>query len=57
MTTIMPHTRDDSGGGNEPEGYEAWTKEDLQDELAKRDLPKTGNKPELIERLEQDDAA
>ena len=56
MTTIMPHTRE---GGEEPSdsGYESWTKDELQDELEKRDLPKTGNKPELIERLEEDDAA
>ncbi|HSE47499.1 MAG TPA: SAP domain-containing protein [Gemmatimonadales bacterium] len=57
MTTIMPHTRDQGGSAPEPEGYESWTKDELQAELEKRDLPKTGNKPELIERLEEDDAA
>lgn len=31
--------------------YDQWTKEQLQDELERRDLPKTGNKPDLIRRL------
>ena len=37
--------------------YSYWTKEELQAELEKRDLPKSGNKAELVERLEDDDAA
>jgi hypothetical protein len=37
------------------ETYEALTKAELQDELAKRDLPKTGNVDELRERLVADD--
>ena len=57
MTTIMPHTRDQGGSAPEPEGYESWTKDELQAELEKRDLPKSGNKDELIARLEEDDAA
>lgn len=36
-------------------GYEGWTKAELQDELEKRGLTKTGNKDELIARLEEDD--
>jgi hypothetical protein len=55
MTTIMPHTRESEGDG--PEGYAEWTKDELQAELEKRDLPKSGNKDELIARLEEDDAA
>lgn len=35
--------------------YEEWTKEQLQEELERRGLPKPGNKPELIERLQEDD--
>jgi pyruvate-formate lyase len=35
--------------------YDALTKAELQDELAKRDLPKTGNVDELRERLVADD--
>jgi len=35
--------------------YDALTKAELQDELASRDLPKTGNVDELRERLVADD--
>lgn len=35
--------------------YEDWTKDEIQDELERRGLPKTGNKPELIEALRADD--
>ena len=37
------------------EGYEAMTKDELSAELESRGLPKTGNKDELISRLEEDD--
>ena len=37
------------------EKYGDWTKADLQDELARRDLPKTGNVEELRTRLDEDD--
>jgi len=37
------------------EGYEEWTKPELEAELESRGLPKYGNKPELIERLQADD--
>ena len=37
--------------------YDDMTKAELEDELVARDLPKTGNKDELIERLEEADAA
>ena len=39
------------------DGYEGWTKDELQSELEKRGLPKTGNKDELIVRLQEDDSA
>lgn len=39
----------------EDEGYEAMTKPELQAELEARGLPTSGNKPELIERLEEND--
>lgn len=37
--------------------YGEMTKAELQDELERRDLPKTGNKDELIDRLKEDDAS
>lgn len=51
----MPHLQEGNGGEEPDESYSAMTKDELQEELAKRDLPVSGNKPELIERLEQDD--
>jgi hypothetical protein len=41
----------------EVEGYEANTVEELREELRARDLHTSGNKDELIARLEEDDAA
>jgi hypothetical protein len=35
--------------------YSDWTVESLKSELSKRDLPTSGNKAELIARLESDD--
>lgn len=37
--------------------YEAFTKDDLVAECKDRELPSTGNKPELADRLRADDAA
>ena len=37
-------------------GYDALTKEELADELESRGLTKSGNKDELIARLEEADA-
>ncbi|MEA5366097.1 SAP domain-containing protein [Amycolatopsis sp., V23-08] len=36
--------------------YEALTVEDLKADLKERELPTTGNKPELVDRLLEDDA-
>jgi len=41
--------RDRSGG----EGYDAMTKDELAAELERRDLPTSGTKAELIERLSE----
>lgn len=38
------------------QGYSSWTKDDLAEELEKRDLPKSGTKAELVARLEEADA-
>ena len=38
------------------ERYEGLTKAELSDQLAKRELPKTGNVDELIERLVEADS-
>lgn len=40
---------------SEPD-YTAWTVEQLREELGNRGLTRTGNKPELVERLAQHDA-
>lgn len=53
MTTIMPHTRGDAP--SEEGDYSEWTKDELQAELKNRDLPTSGNKDELIARLEEND--
>ncbi|QYN26691.1 SAP domain-containing protein [Amycolatopsis sp. DSM 110486] len=37
------------------DGYDAWTVDQLKAELGERGLSKTGNKDELIERLEEHD--
>jgi hypothetical protein len=39
------------------ESYEDMTNDDLRAELEKRGLPKSGNKDELVARLEEDDAS
>lgn len=41
----------------EPGGYDEMSKPDLQKLLGYRELPTSGNKPELIARLREDDAA
>lgn len=51
-SSTVPST--DGSGAGDP--YDDWLKEDLVAELADRDLPVSGNKPELIARLREDDA-
>ena len=48
---------DEPDDEQEPEDYtgEWWTKDRLQDELGRRELSKSGNKDELIERLLESD--
>ena len=48
-----------AGDEGVPDGgeYEGMTKAELEDALEARDLPKTGNKDELIARLQEADAA
>jgi hypothetical protein len=38
------------------EPYSEWTADELRDELKNRKLSTSGNKPELVERLEQSDS-
>ncbi|MFB6937581.1 SAP domain-containing protein [Streptomyces chartreusis] len=37
-------------------GYEDWTVDQLKEELAKRDLPRSGKRDDLVQRLRDDDA-
>ena len=53
----LGHIPDGGEAAVEGLGYDVWTKDELMAELEERGLPKSGNKPELIERLDQDDAA
>jgi hypothetical protein len=39
-----------------PPPYEDWLADDLREELERRGLPKSGNKAELVARLEANDA-
>lgn len=43
----------DRSGGSKGGGYDEMTKEELQAELERRGLPTSGNKPELIDRLNE----
>jgi SAP domain len=38
-----------------PDDYEEWTNDQLRAELSRRELPRSGNKEELIDRLVADD--
>jgi len=46
---------DDEDDEDEESAYEDWSYPELKKELAERDLPTTGKKEQLIERLEEDD--
>jgi hypothetical protein len=52
----LPEVAEEDTGEHvsEPD-YSSWTVEQLKEELGNRGLPKTGNKPELVERLAQHD--
>lgn len=50
-------SEDEDEDGEDGKPYEEWSKADLQSELAERELSKSGNVAELIERLEESDAA
>jgi hypothetical protein len=49
-------TSDPFNGEEPPEDYNDWNVAQLQSELGGRNLPKSGNKPDLVARLEEDDA-
>ena len=42
-------------GEADEEGWDAYTKEELVEELRARDLPVSGSKAELVDRLNDDD--
>jgi hypothetical protein len=48
---------DSPGEGSGDNPYDGWVKKDLQRELEKRDLSKTGNITDLTDRLLEDDRA
>jgi hypothetical protein len=60
-TEDSPKTSDDgtdnAGEGSGDNPYDGWVKKDLQRELEKRDLSKTGNITDLTDRLLEDDRA
>lgn len=63
MTKESPHHQDDPDDVMDDEDdedevvdYNEWSKEELLGELKDRELSLVGNKPELVKRLEEDDA-
>ena len=55
MTNVWSVWQQDASGVSAGKGYADLTKEALQELLEARGLPKSGNKDELIARLEEDD--
>jgi hypothetical protein len=51
-----PEPEDEEEDEEEAEGYDAWSLDELKDELRERDLAVGGKKAELVARLEADDA-
>lgn len=45
----------EDAGDDESEDYNDWKVATLREELKERELPTSGNKPELVARLEADD--
>lgn len=48
---------DDDLSGDGGQSYEDMSNDELRDELGRRDLPKSGNKKEMVARLEEDDSS
>lgn len=57
VDSLFPNGQSDPDADDDATPYDDMTNEDLREELAKRDLPVSGNKAELIERLVTDDEA
>lgn len=55
MSTAWNQWQQPAGGTAQGVDYAGWTKDELSEELEKRGLPKSGNKDELIARLQEDD--
>lgn len=47
----------DPNAGGEAKKYDDLTNDELKDLLSERDLPVSGNKADLVARLEEDDAS
>lgn len=45
-----------ASGTSAEQDYEDWTVDQLKEELAKRDLPRSGKRDDLVQRLRDDDA-
>lgn len=52
----IPAEEPDEGAPEPDDDYDDWSKADLQQECAERDLPTSGNVNTLIARLREDDA-
>lgn len=48
---------DENAPDDELDPYEVWDVKELDAELGRRGLPKTGTKPDKVKRLEEDDKA
>lgn len=55
MSSVWNAWQQPEGAVAEAVDYAGWTKDELAEELEKRGLPKSGNKDELIARLQEDD--
>lgn len=54
-TNPVNQPSDPFNGEEPPEDYNDWTADQLRAELEDRKLPKSGNKPDLVSRLVEDD--
>lgn len=55
--TEEQETEHEDGNTEEVKPYGEWTNEELSEELKSRELPHSGNKDELVARLEESDKA